>query len=113
MGGDLDGKGGSLPVSNLHGPGGTASGSDGGDPSHRTEDVHEGGEVVGADIEERTGPSREQELGVRMEHVRPGVLHHGLCGQWLADVAASDGSSSGLDALAEHRVWGDAEEHTG
>jgi hypothetical protein len=48
-----------------------------------------------------------------MEDVRPGVLHHGLCGQGVADVAASDGLPGCLDSRAEHRVRGNADEYAG
>ncbi len=44
------------------------------DACDRAEQLHERGEVVRADVEQRAGALLEQEVGVRMPRLGPGVL---------------------------------------
>ena len=86
-------------------------GAEGGHPADAAEGLHEGGQVVRADVEQRSGAVLEQEVRVRVPGFRAGGLHQGQRGERLADVAALDHPAGGLDAGAEERVRGAAQPH--
>ena len=79
---------------------------------HGPEQLHQGGQVVGADVEQRTRTGGEQELRVGVEDVGADVLDHGLRRQRLADVAAGDGPTRGLHPRAEDGVGGHPDQQT-
>ena len=72
--------------------------------------MDQGGEVVRAHVEQRSGTLREQELGAGVEDVGTDVLHDRLRGQRLTDVTAGDGPTGGLHTRTEHGVRGDPDE---
>ena len=78
VGGDLDVEDGSGPVTGLDRPGGPALGADRRDTGHRSEELNQGGQVVRADVEQRTGTGAEQELRAGVEDIGADVLDHGL-----------------------------------
>jgi len=69
------------PVADLDRPGLTVPRPDRRNAGERAEEVHESCEVVRADVEQRARRRGEQELRVRVEHPRTGVLDHGLRAQ--------------------------------
>ncbi len=68
------------------------------------EQLHEGRDVVRADVEQRAGALLEEEVRVRVPRLGAGALHERERGERHADRAALDETTGRLDARAEERV---------